>query len=190
MLKRTIGIGKVTRAQRLNASVVVTIEGRRGRRASGRGSGVWRTEPKTDVEGMDRRGSRVYAGIGKWTLVMHDRCGADSRSHDEGFNAESANEVGNPLAVFVRREVALVPGQTKGRVWELDYEGVEFGLWRQAASFQVHDFHIAERVDCYSSPGVRNAVGGGGACRAYHVERCVLGNHGQARKGEQKTRRQ
>jgi len=118
---------------------------------------------------------------------MHDRCGPDSRSHNEGFNAEPANEVRNPLAVFVRREVSLVPRQTKGRVRELDYERVEFGLRWQTAGLQVHDFHIAQRVDRYSPPGFRNAVAGSGARRAYHVERCVLGNDGQARKGEQKT---
>src|SRR4029079_6472154 len=115
------------------------------------------------------------------------RWGTPSRSNDEGFNAEPANEVGNPLAVFVSREVALVPGQTKGSVRELYYERVKFGLRRQAAGFQVHDFHIAQRVDRYPPPSLGYAVGGGGAGRAYHVERCVLGNHGQARKGEQKT---
>jgi hypothetical protein len=76
-------------------------------------------------------------------LVVHNRSGTASWRDNEGFNAETANEIGNSPAVFVGREVALIPGQAERSIGQLDDESVELRLRWQAGCFQVHDFNIA-----------------------------------------------
>ena len=75
-------------------------------------------------------------------LTVHHRSRTASRRHNEGLDAEAANEIGYPSALVIGREVALVPRQAKGRIAQLDYESIELRLWRQTGRFQVHHFNI------------------------------------------------
>ena len=51
---------------------------------------------------------------------MHHRSRTASRRHNEGLDAEAANEIGYPSALVIGREVALVPRQAKGRIGQLE----------------------------------------------------------------------
>jgi hypothetical protein len=63
---------------------------------------------------------------------MNERRGAASWSHDKGFDIEATDEIGNTIAILVCGEIALIPGETKRRVWQLEHESIEFGFGRQA----------------------------------------------------------
>ena len=59
---------------------------------------------------------------------MHERGGAAARRDDEGFDAKPADKIGNADASLVSREIALIPGQAKGRIRQLKNEGIELCL--------------------------------------------------------------
>lgn len=85
---------------------------------------------------MNWSGRRIRACI--WNgLIVYDRSGAASGSHNEGLNAETANEIGNTSAVFIGSEVALIPGQPEGSIGQLDYESIELRLWWQSRCFRA-----------------------------------------------------
>jgi hypothetical protein len=75
---------------------------------------------------------------------MYDWRRTAPRRDDEGLDAEATYEIGDSIASLVCGQVTLVPGKTKGRIRQLDYEGVEFSLRRQTANFHVHDFDVTQ----------------------------------------------
>jgi hypothetical protein len=58
-------------------------------------------------------------------LVVHDGRVIAAGRDDERLDAEAPDEALAPVPGVVGLDVALVPGQAKGRVWNLDDEEVE-----------------------------------------------------------------
>jgi hypothetical protein len=125
---------------------VITTETRRGVRTAGRGRGIGRAEPESEVIGVDRLGRGTLVRIRERRLIVHDgrRLAAGRLRDDERLGAEDALEALVPFAVVVRLDVALVPGETERRRRQLEHEEVELGVRRQPRDVDVHPLDAPE----------------------------------------------
>src|SRR6516164_8837697 len=111
--------------------------------------------------GLDRVSGRILSGIwNPFRIVKRiGRSRSDARSHDKGFDAESADELAVTDTIFVSLDIALVPGQAKRRIRHLDDEQVKVGVRRQSPHFYLHDFNGADRFYFYPAMRVRRNLG-------------------------------
>jgi hypothetical protein len=75
-----------------------------------------------------------------------------------------------PLRGGLCLDVALIPGQTKQSVWNLDDEEVELGARRESVNHHGHRLDRAARDDSDVRPSVRQAAGRRCCGRSDHVE--------------------
>ena len=122
---------------------------------------------------------------------MHDRGRTDSGRHYECFDAEPANEIGNPSAGVIGREVPLIPGQAKWGIRQLSDKRVEVCLRWKAAYLKVQVFRVALFANGDPALGIEDAVCVRGRSRTSHTKDCVNGgglrSRRQTRERQQKA---
>src|SRR5437016_4701222 len=105
--------------EHLDARVVLAIERRHRPWASRLGGVVWGVEPQPEMEGMHRPRLGVRIGIRNRAVVEH-RCGGLAWRHNEGLLIEAPRKISHPVAMVIRLNIALVPGQAEGSLRDLD----------------------------------------------------------------------
>jgi hypothetical protein len=124
---------KGSRVENLNAGVMLAIEGRMISRAASLLGVIRIVEPKTEVIELD--GINLSAG-----LRLRKDCGRTLENvrrrqsllrNDEGLSVETANEIANPIAVYIGLNVTNIPGKPKGRVRDLDGKQVKTRVRRE-----------------------------------------------------------
>src|SRR5215471_13351589 len=124
------------------------------------------------MKGVDREGRRVQVRIRERRLVVHDRGRSDAWRDDECLNAEAADEALVALSLIIRLDVALIPRQAKGRLWDLNHKEIEVRIRRQPTHVHVHHLDRPKGSDPHLSSRMQQA---GGLC-VYHVEGRPLGS--------------
>src|SRR5262245_65525883 len=93
--------------------------------------GISRTvEPQPEMIHLDWVSRRIQTCVGEWS-VENNRCRSTPGRHNKGLYAETADKSAMAIAMPVGFDIALVPGHSKRRLWNLDDEKVEVGLGRQ-----------------------------------------------------------
>ena len=111
--ERAIQVAVIARAQSLNASGVSSVERSLCIGTTGGGCSRWRTKPQSNVVGMNRSSLRIRVHIGERRVGEHHRRGTSSGCHNERFDAEATDEVGDSVSMLVGRQVALILGQSE-----------------------------------------------------------------------------
>ena len=111
---------------------------------------------------LDRVSRRILGGIWNPFRIVEriGRSRSDARSHDKGFDVESADEFPVAKAIFIGLNVALVPGQAKRRpIRHLDDKQVKVGVGWQSPHFDFHDFNRADRFNFNLAVRIRRNAG-------------------------------
>src|SRR5262252_11113563 len=130
-------VGKVAGVQDLKAGIVLTVEGRHCRGTACRLRGFRRAEPEAKMVHLYRVKWGVQAGIRKWS-IENNRGRRTARRHGERLDTEPANEHLMAAPVFIGLDVALIPGDAKRRLGDLDDKQIELRFGRQSLHGDVH----------------------------------------------------
>src|SRR6266849_5704494 len=135
---------------------MLTVERSHGACAAGF-LGIGRTvEPQPEMIHLDWISWRIQACV-RERSAKNNRRRSGPGCDNEGLYAETADKSGMAISMPVRFNIALVPGHSKRRLWDLNDEKVEISLRRQAGNSDMHDLDRAFGVDCHACAGLWKA---------------------------------
>src|SRR5215472_4632898 len=102
------------------------------------------------MQSMHRGSRRITACVHR----MYHGSRTASGCHNKGLDAEAANKIAYASSVSVGLDVTLIPGQTEGRIRQLNHEEVEFSVSWQPSHFHVHVLHRTKRTNGHTPGGI------------------------------------
>src|SRR5581483_4875748 len=116
---------------------------------------------------------RIQAGVREWSLKDNWRRGGACRDRKR-LNAKNADDAQMTVSLFVRRDVALIPGKSKRRFRNLDDEEIVIGIRSKPLNRYLHRLNGSVLKDSNRAACTRQARFGSCGDDHFETRRAVI----------------